>query len=221
MAAVEEDMIEANEIHNFLEYNEKMEAQTPEDIAWADSCLIKDPEISDVSLDSLKDALIGIINSHSDFPDSSPTASNSFPKETGTEIHPVFEETETKESPKENADDIIISSRSKTHLRKGNASLPNYSYELEEKDYNYLGLSSGLGFSTCESENLTENIFRVWDFNVPAEGDEFSEQLNKLLTESTLSTGFDDSGLVKDLKDMSLDHLIAGIADLSLTQNLS
>ena len=64
-----------------------------------------------------------------------------------------------------------------------------------------------------------EDIFRVWDLDVPAEDGELVKQLNKALTESSIESipsTLNDSGQWKDLEEESVDNLIAGISDLSL-----
>jgi hypothetical protein len=76
---------------------------------------------------------------------------------------------------------------------------------------------------TDELEQASENIFKVWDLDIPSEEGELVKQLKKALSENSLRTepsAFDDLGKGKDLKEASLDDLIAGIADLSLNKKV-
>jgi hypothetical protein len=59
--------------------------------------------------------------------------------------------------------------------------------------------------------NPFEDIFRVWDLDVPIEDGELVKQLNKALTESSIESipsTLNDSGPWKDLEEESVDNLI-------------
>ncbi|KAL3644377.1 hypothetical protein CASFOL_012309 [Castilleja foliolosa] len=81
---------------------------------------------------------------------------------------------------------------------------------------------------SVELEQSKEDIFKIWDLEIPDEEDiGLIKQLNKALVESSLDPVLsvsdvddDDSKAWKQLeKDESLDDLITGIADLSLSPN--
>ncbi|KAL5563122.1 hypothetical protein UlMin_032869 [Ulmus minor] len=231
-----------------LESNEKV-VLSEEDIAWADSCLIKDSEISDGNWNSLKDALLEIIGSQPTSVNSSASLSDgSSQKEViemlttsdGSKANLFLEmETETETLPGSTLNDLIPyneeaqSSYSITTEPEdaedlgsvgfvGNPFLPTYNDDVKETETVELG--PDLSSSMYEIEPTTDDIFRVWDLDVPTEEDEFLKQLKKAFAQSSLkskSSAFDDSDAWKDVVEDSLDNLIAGIADLSLNQHPS
>ena len=207
-----------------------------EDIAWADSCLVKDPENSNDNWDSLKDALLEIFSSQ---PESFNTSegTDGFPEGTDVELLPSNEEKENVQFQGRTENDLVlIDEEAKTDgdgfpiklknnslqslAFEGNPFLPTYMEGLKE----IKGIESklGLGSSTYEMEPSTEDIFRVWDLDIPAEEDELDIQLNKVLAEGSfesIPSTSNDSSAWKDLEEEPLDNLIAGMADLSLNQN--
>ncbi|KAL3515099.1 hypothetical protein ACH5RR_022001 [Cinchona calisaya] len=69
------------------------------------------------------------------------------------------------------------------------------------------------------TEESTEDIFKVWNLDMPDEEDEFIMKLNKAISESSLDLTppvSEDSKLLKDLEDGHIDDIISGLADLSL-----
>ncbi|KAA8536045.1 hypothetical protein F0562_028523 [Nyssa sinensis] len=239
--AVGDEMIESSvspRILNSVESKQIGDMFSPEDVAWADSCLIKDPETSDSNWNSPKDALLEILSSQPDSLDSSAFGRDGFSGVTGIEILPSSEEAETSqnlgrsvsdtvlinEEAEKDVDDYTI--KEKTYTRRSrmdlvNGFLPNYNEDRKQIENADSGVDLG-GFPIFVMEPSTDNIFRVWDLDIPAEEDELIKQLNKVLAESSLQprpSTFDDSGVWKDLKEKSLDDLISGIADLSLNQN--
>ncbi|KAK2408500.1 hypothetical protein P8452_70269 [Trifolium repens] len=100
--------------------------------------------------------------------------------------------------------------------------LDSATYEMEQTAENIFKVWD-LDPVTDELEQASENIFKVWDLDIPSEEGELVKQLKKALSENSLRTepsAFDDLGKGKDLKEASLDDLIAGIADLSLNKKV-
>ena len=375
---VEEGAMESSvlsSILNSIESNERGEGLSPEDIAWVDSCLIKDPESSETNMNSLKDALLEIFISQPELINSSAAVSNGSPEETDVEILPSSEEAaavqfrgrtdddlvlinkETKakgddlpinlknntlpsltyggnsflltntegleesgssgskldlgsstyEMEPSNVDDMVLANEEEETkgddlpIKLGNNTLQSLTYggnsflltnteglkesgssaskldlgslthELELSNVDDIVLSNeeektkgddlptklknntlqsitfernpflptyteglkesgrtesmlDLGSSAYDVEPSTEDIFRVWDLDIPAEDGELVKQLNKALTDNSfesIPSTLNDSGAWKDLEEQSVDNLIAGISDLSLHGNSS
>ena len=375
---VEEGAMESSvlsSILNSIESNERGEGLSPEDIAWVDSCLIKDPESSETNMNSLKDALLEIFISQPELINSSAAVSNGSPEETDVEILPSSEEaaavqfrgrtdddlvlinkeTKTKgndlpinlknntlpsltygensfllsniegleesgssgskldlgsstyEMEPSNVDDMVLANEEEETkgddlpIKLGNNTLQSLTYggnsflltnteglkesgssaskldlgslthELELSNVDDMVLSNeeektkgddlptklknntlqsitfernpflptyteglkesgrtesmlDLGSSAYDVEPSTEDIFRVWDLDIPAEDGELVKQLNKALTDNSfesIPSTLNDSGAWKDLEEQSVDNLIAGISDLSLHGNSS
>ncbi|KAJ4838091.1 hypothetical protein Tsubulata_022154 [Turnera subulata] len=224
--------------------NQGLDALSPEDVAWADSCLVKDPEVSDVDWSSVKDALLEILSSQ---PESqySPPVSDALPEGTDVELPPSAEPASVLSLRRTNGDSIpdgdtetnndeltvegdigVFLSQpcevdgSETSLK--NAFLPTYKEEDDQRMTRPIDSEFDPGVWENEMEPPIDDIFRVWDLGIPAETDDLVEQLNKALTETfaqSMPSAFDDSGVWKDLKDLSLDAVIAGIGDLSLNRH--
>ena len=375
---VEEGAMESSvlsSILNSIESNERGEGLSPEDIAWVDSCLIKDPESSETNMNSLKDALLEIFISQPELINSSAAVSNGSPEETDVEILPSSEEADavqfrgrtdddlvlinketkikgddlpinlknntlpsltyggnsflltntegleesgssgskldlgssTYEMEPSNVDDMVLANEEEETkgddlpIKLGNNTLQSLTYggnsflltnteglkesgssaskldlgslthELELSNVDDIVLSNeeektkgddlptklknntlqsitfernpflptyteglkesgrtesmlDLGSSAYDVEPSTEDIFRVWDLDIPAEDGELVKQLNKALTDNSfesIPSTLNDSGAWKDLEEQSVDNLIAGISDLSLHGNSS
>ncbi|KAK9286289.1 hypothetical protein L1049_014679 [Liquidambar formosana] len=244
MAVGDDDMIEASASSlslNSLESNQSGDVLSPDDIAWVDSCLIKDSEIADSNWNSLKDALLDILSSQPDSLDSSAAQGDRFPKN-DIEILLDSEETEIAQFPGGTDNDLVplygeaeksdddgdgdVQQNKKTDTLLSqtyfkNAFLPNYNEDLNISENIDLGLDLGLPFN--EMDPSTEDIFRVWDLDISAdEEDELVKQLNKALAGSHFQSKpstFNDSMAWKDMKESSVDDLIAGFGDLSLNRN--
>ncbi|PSS19120.1 Vacuolar protein sorting-associated protein like [Actinidia chinensis var. chinensis] len=211
------DSVESNQSRNVI---------SPEDVAWADSCLVKDSEISDSDWNSLKDVLLEIVASRPDSLDFSAAEREGFREETGIEIHRSSEEAQTSpertgdddipndEEVEQNGDDDYTAHENidklKSRTKFGYPFLPNYSEGPIENENTDSGLD--MGFPGFVVEPSSDDIFRVWDLDFPAEEDELIKQLNKALAESS-------SQSLPSFSDDSLDDLIDGISDLSLNQN--
>ncbi|KAK1422928.1 hypothetical protein QVD17_18218 [Tagetes erecta] len=181
-----------------------------EDLAWADSCLIQDPEISETNMDSLKEALLHILDQHCEI--HSPPANEqgnlndeTDPDNSYSEMH-TAEESVDQELEQENYDAISI-------LKK-QPFLPNFNDEMMNVQYS--DDDDDVGFVASESvmePQSDEDIFKVWDLETRAEEDELDKQLKE-----ALSSNADDTRArkMKGLKVESLDSLVESIADLSI-----
>ncbi|KAL3539028.1 hypothetical protein ACH5RR_002394 [Cinchona calisaya] len=199
---------------------------SPEDIAWADSCLIKD-ELSENgwnSWNSLQAALFRIQGSEYKssavkWEDFSPLS-----REIGTSqildarIDDVFMSDEAADNS--SGDQLINENMdiSGSRFNLKNVFLPTYNEKLRDWGTND---SDDLEFPSFVTEQSIGEIFKVWNLDVPAEEDEFIKQLNKAISESSLELTppvSDDTELLKGLEDGSIDHIISGIADLTLNR---
>lgn len=95
--------------------------------------------------------------------------------------------------------------------------LPTYDENLKD-----LGISDpdvDFVFQEFQLEQSTEDIFKIWEFDIPSEDDDLTEQLNKALGEISLETTTsvsDDSEAMKGLQGEALNDLIYGIGNLTL-----
>ncbi|KAJ8767114.1 hypothetical protein K2173_013511 [Erythroxylum novogranatense] len=202
-----------------------------EDLAWVDSCLVKDPEIPGGDWNSITDALIEILSQQGSHKSTVPET-NSFldgndmemvpPGEVGSsnfvesvegiehESIPAIEETGTRSdgSTIENGTSVLFSQLLLEPLSETSVKdpfLPNYKDEsAAANDSEDSELDAGL---TTNEEPSTEDIFRVWDLGIPEEEAELIKQLKKALA---------GSEAWEDLKEESVDSLVSGISDLSL-----
>ncbi|XP_043712653.1 uncharacterized protein LOC122661352 [Telopea speciosissima] len=213
------------------------DALSSEDVAWVDSCLVNDPELSDNDWDALKDALLDIVNSQSNSHLETLEAENgsnsrgtsggllpmseddeagtaSYPEGTDVYLVPPFEETKSAQFPDVTDDDLVPTSgmdetaRYRSYLR---------SDFLNSHDPGENGDSEGVDlWFTNEIDSSFDDIFKVWDLDTPTEEDGLFKQLKKALADSSLRTtpSTRDGGF--DSNEEALDDLIAGIADLSL-----
>ncbi|KAG8368177.1 hypothetical protein BUALT_Bualt15G0017900 [Buddleja alternifolia] len=207
---------------------------SPEDVAWADSCLTKDPDSLDSGWNSLKDALLQTLTVEHD--------SSAHEKDNSVELAKteIFSSTETDniknsnktearivtngEGAEQNSDDNSNHENTDDFWSKHsmeNVFLPTYNEE--SRDIGALDPEMDFVFQEFELEQSTEDIFKIWDLDIPPEEDDLIKQLNKALaensSESTTPVPDDSSKAWKGLKDVSLGDLISGMADLSLSPN--
>ncbi|KAL3814087.1 hypothetical protein ACJIZ3_015355 [Penstemon smallii] len=185
---------------------------TAEDIAWADSLLTKDPEPLDSGWNSFKDALFESINAQND----SSTSENDMIENPSSIVETVdlqdLDNTEAEE-PKnerslnfENADDFW------SKYKKEDVFLPTYNEYLLDLESTDTSVDS----VPLTYELSTEDIFKIWDLEIPPdEEDDLVKQFNKVLAGNAVEP--DATKILKELKDVSLDDLVAGISDLSLS----
>lgn len=226
--------------------SQQNEIFSPEDLAWVDSCLNNDFDISESDWMPMRDALLEIISSESQ--------SSKVDGGDGNQSIPCREETNTTfqlNQSSSTSDVEHLQSRSSTYnvslismatetsidteftntlyssTFQGNPFLPTYNEDLRPNKTFDLGLDLDsatygmdqenifkvwdMGYATDESEQASESIFKVWDLDIPSEEGELVKELKKALSKNSLR---------KDMKEESLDDLIAGIADLSLNKKV-
>lgn len=226
--------------------SQQNEIFSPEDLAWVDSCLNNDFDISESDWMPMRDALLEIISSESQ--------SSKVDGGDGNQSIPCSEETNTTfqlNQSSSTSDVEHLQSRSSTYnvslismatetsidteftntlsssTFQGNPFLPTYNEDLRPNKTFDLGLDLDsatygmdqenifkvwdMGYATDESEQTSESIFKVWDLDIPSEEGELVKELKKALSKNSLR---------KDMKEESLDDLIAGIADLSLNKKV-
>ncbi|XP_057966120.1 uncharacterized protein LOC131156440 isoform X2 [Malania oleifera] len=240
--AVEDDIREgsaSSHIFDSLEFNqrEREDVLSPEDVAWADSCLIRDPDVSEISennWNSLKDALLEILSSEPKSLGSSATGADYFSRGSDSNTLHSTKEAETAPSPERTTDDFFPMNEERVKMGNDgpvdegtdtlqpqtslkNPFLPNYKDKVPEIDNADQGLD--FDFPAYEVEPSSENIFKVWDLGIPEEEVELLVQLKKALPENgfqSIPWTLDAPGAWKESNDEPVDNLIAGIADLSL-----
>ncbi|KGN43174.1 uncharacterized protein LOC101213547 [Cucumis sativus] len=198
------------------ESKEQVDGLTPEDIAWVDSCLIKEvPDISDGNWNDIKDALLEIIDLYPQGFESSLALSDNVPGASNGDIdvdmlpsNNVKELTfssrdsddlmnETRMVPEDHPmnDTGIASEDPQMHHDDIDTSLPFTLVKnpflptyKEEVEGNDENNQAGIGHELSEigSDSPINNIFHVWDLNFPPVEDELVEQLNKALTENSV-----------------------------------
>nr|XP_043629659.1 uncharacterized protein LOC122600945 [Erigeron canadensis] len=190
-----------------------------EDFAWADSCLNADPDISETSMESVREALLNILDLHSEMihePSTNEQDNASHIDE--LENLPSF----TDEGPSETAE-----TSNNDHLEeekivdvlsslKQQPFLPNYKDEMLKTQFSDDN-DDDLGFVFSEfamDQPLSDNIFKVWDLDIPVEEeDELDTQLKEALSSNA---GTRVLPRRKGLDIESVDSLVESIADLSL-----
>ncbi|KAE9616986.1 hypothetical protein Lalb_Chr03g0030591 [Lupinus albus] len=214
-------------------YSRQPEVLSPEDLAWVDSCLIEDSNFSETAWIPLKDALLEVISSQPQpfstdredieiLQEKIESVNLGLNQEPST--HDVVNSSEASSTYNDNPLSIAVQMSDDeipepSFTFMGNPFLPTYNEDLKENDTIDVGLD--LDSTTYELEQASENIFKTWDLNILTEEDDLVKQLDKVLSENSfgaVSSSFDDSGKWNDLKEASVDDLIAGIADLSLNR---
>ncbi|KAF9602144.1 hypothetical protein IFM89_025311 [Coptis chinensis] len=196
---------------------------SPEDAAWVDSCLVKDPELSDSSWNAMKDVLLDVVLTPEN-PQTYDTAvaeNDGIPSGTVTDVL-MSEDAEMPQNPPsgtkgervlEEIDLNMVSEEEEEETEQLQSYLKNKSKaSLLKKD-----IKAEVSL-TNETEFPIDDIFKVWDLNTPVpEEDELVKQLEESLTESYLATqplALENSGSDWDIG--TIDSLIAGLTDLSL-----
>ncbi|KAK1274798.1 hypothetical protein QJS04_geneDACA004173 [Acorus gramineus] len=166
-----------------------------EDEAWVDSCLAQDAELSDETWNSLKEALLDIISSQTTVASNNePSPADGDAMSEGNDNPALIEEhEETDVALRYIKDDFIP-----------HPLVDNVDSDSEDDT----GPMSDIG--------STENIFRVWDLEIPAEEeDELVKQLNKALGETSTDAPAPKLG-DRSTSQYKIDDLVDGLADLSL-----
>ncbi|XP_019157433.1 PREDICTED: uncharacterized protein LOC109154002 [Ipomoea nil] len=275
-----------------LNYRGNGDDNSAEDLAWADSCLIGDPEISEGDLDSFRNAF-ALLDIQSSQLKSSVDQKGEFCEAANEKIFLfgrkgrsslMLDKPTTYNPPPENEkeernriryDQIMLNNEQEGNMidyypislsneQEGNM-VDYYPFSLSNEqagnmiDYDQILLSneqegnifdsqqineSANTFSSkFDSENVflptynenqrifvtddpekdsnfpafledlpAENIFKVWEFDIPDEEDELIGQVKKAIAQRSLEQG---------ANDQSLDDIISGIADMSLSPNFS
>ncbi|MCD7464294.1 hypothetical protein HAX54_052472 [Datura stramonium] len=199
---------------------------SPEDIAWADSCLINDLAISDHGMDSLKHALLDSLPSQTFFSsvmrDDSPQESRSFPAIEETGISGIvdaasYDVSPTNEQRNTTRDQIYNKNRDSFWSRTNSKNFfsPSYNEDLGLLEASDSDVDSE--FSTFVEENLDDYIFKVWELDIPDDEYDIVKQLNKALAESSLDSTPSASENLLVLDDKLLADIISGLDDLSLS----
>lgn len=217
------------------------EMLSAEDKAWIDSCLINEPEISDSSWNSLKDALLDIFSSQTESISSYVDVNDGFAEESSNQIQisTSSNETETESfsgttlafssgtpntsfamDKEVETDELKLNDNVSIFPLLRSPFLPSYSEDPKETEAGVIGPENSLVY---EVEQSSGNIFKIWDLDIPGEEDDLGKQLNRVLEESSIqvrpiSQNVNDSGMWKDMKEDSIDDVIAGIAGLCLIE---
>ncbi|KAJ9549255.1 hypothetical protein OSB04_021798 [Centaurea solstitialis] len=171
-----------------------------EDLAWADSCLIEDPEMSETNMDSIKEALLdilGILGPSTNEQDNPKdvTSPQNFPAvvEEGTS---ETADSSMDEHPEDEIPDML------SPLKQ--PFLPNYNDEMMNVQYSDSDDDVvGFTFSDSVTEPPSGDIFKVWDLDIPVEEDGLVKELKEALS-SDAATG------MKGVKRETLDSLVEG-----------
>lgn len=189
--------------------NQKEEYEiSPEDLAWVESCLVKDLGHADDNWDDMKDALWNIISSQEPSPfevsyktleitndyvqindESAMTPLGDFMQDSLSPNHAPVEENRD--------DEANMAGLFGQHL----------SYNLINSDESEDG-EAKMDAATIVDTGSLESIFKVWDLGTQFEVDELTEQFTTALAVK--------SSVGNDLHGAALDDLLTGIADLSL-----
>lgn len=197
--------------------NQNQDVLSPEDFAWADSCLIEDPEISETNMNSLKEALLDILDQHSEiFGTSSNYFDNSYDVTDPDNLTSVVEEgtshtAETSivgelEEETEESHDVLS-------IFKQQPFLPTYNDEMMNVQYSDNDDDDGFVLSEMVTEPLCDDIFKVWDLDIQVEEE---DELDIQLKEALSSNAGTRVPKKKGLKLESVDSLVASIAELSI-----
>ncbi|CAN4107461.1 unnamed protein product [Withania somnifera] len=206
--------------------NESADVLSPEDVAWADSCLINDLAILDHGMDSLKHDLLDTFPSQNIYSavmrDDSSQESRVFDtiEETGTsgivdntvyDVSPTNEQegnTMHHQFSNEDTDNFWF----RIYLENDVLPISNEALRLVEAADSEVDSQ----FCTPIEKELNDNIFKVWELDIPDEEAELVKQLYKALGGSSLdfSPSASENLLVDD---KLLDGIISGLDGLSLS----
>ncbi|XP_073045698.1 uncharacterized protein [Primulina eburnea] len=219
---------------NSVDFGQGGAVHSPEDVAWADSCLAKDPEALENGWNSLSDALLEILISQ---PDSSAHELDSTHESDNMEVFSLTEGTGDVQNL-EKATIAVASSGKESEPSSSDSSsgnntggfwsrhnlddvfLPTYKENLGQ-----LGTSDpevDMVLQTFKLDEPKDDIFKTWDLDIPPEEDDLIKQLNEALAGSSLdpnSSVSDEFKAWKSLKDPLLEDLISEINELSLSPN--
>lgn len=238
-----EDNVKAASLYSHLadslEPNLKGDIPSHEDLAWADSCLVEDPEFLDTNWSAVKDALLEIVDSHPEALSISADGIKST-EATDMDIVPPTEEAGNAQCHGRNSNNT---NRKAAPANLKQKKLGN-SYEINKQmiaqlledspeDDDYVSspsvpiykdidrsnevFDSGLGSDIVvdEIEPLSDDIFKVWELNPLSEETERS----KLMKDYFHLTPPEDQSSQK-MNDVSpVKYIVGSFADLSLSRS--
>lgn len=219
---------------NSVDFGQGGTVHSPEDVTWADSCLTKDPEALENGWNSLRGALLETLISQ---PDSS---AHEMDNTHDSDKMEVFSSSEgTGDVPNlEKATIAVASNRTTSEPSSSDSSsgentggfwsrhnlddvfLPTYNENFREPGTSDPEVDMVL--QTFKLDEPKDDIFKIWDFDIPPEEDDLIKQLNEALAGSSLDPNpsvSDEFKAWKNLKDAPLEDLITGINELSLSRN--
>lgn len=217
---------------NSVDFGQGEAVHSPEDVTWADSCLTKDSEALENGWNSLRGALLETLISQ---PDSSAHEMDNAHENDKMEVFSLSEG--TGDVPNLEKATIAVASNGKTSEPSSSDGssgentggfwsrhnlddvfLPTYNENLRE-----LGTSPEVDMvlQTFKLDEPKDDIFKIWDLDIPPEEDDLIKQLNEALAGSLdpNPSVSDEFKAWKNLKDAPLEDLITGINELSLSQN--
>ncbi|PIA55977.1 hypothetical protein AQUCO_00700355v1 [Aquilegia coerulea] len=219
-------------------YSQNDDVLSPEDVAWVDSCLVKDPELSEDNWNAMKDALFDIISSEEVLNDDHSVVENDG-MERGIQMDFLMsEEREIRNSHGggggDGTEDEKVPIIAALSLGEENDEFFNSVTEKAESEQFQGGLRSDrtrfrktgkkaevdpeLSLGNDIESLFEDDIFKVWDLNTSVdEEDELSIELEKVFKESPLQAeplALNDS--ISNFDIGALDDIISGLADMSL-----
>lgn len=205
----------------------------PEDLVWADSCL-NDPDASLIdwtSWDAFSHALNETMSSEAESLHAART--ENYPIRADIALAFSSLQMESAEIPGTIADDDsfitegsdenseyprIFTNIPYSDLILRNVLPPTWDDKVE--NLSTPPIEEVVDFPGLAMEQSTMEIFKVWDLNLPAEDDEFINQLSKDFAQGSLNSAppsySDDSRRLKGLEDAAIDDIISGMSDISL-----
>ncbi|KZV53472.1 hypothetical protein F511_14839 [Dorcoceras hygrometricum] len=216
-----------------VDFGQGVTVHSPEDVAWADSCLTKDPDALENGWDSLICALRETSISQ---PESSAHEMDNFSGSVKIEAFSSSEGTGDMKN-REKATIDVASSKNDSEPSSSDGSsrensggfwsrhnlddvfLPTYNENLRNLETSDPELDIVL--QTYKLDQPMDGIFKTWDLDIPPEEDDLLiKQLNEALTGSSLEPNpSDESKTWRSLIDAPLEDLISGINELSLSPN--
>lgn len=192
---------------------QKEDALSPEDVAWVESCLVKDLGGTDDNWDDVKDALWNIISSQ----ESSPSEASDKTLEVNNESVQVDDDKSEVTSLPDFMQDSF--SCNPSPVKENGDDEANVAGLLRDHvSYNHINLEESedgeakMAAASVEDTGSPESIFRVWDLGTQFEVDELTKQLTTALAESSVGSALDGA----TSNEIIFEDLLAGMADLSL-----
>lgn len=216
---------------NSVDFGQGGAVHSPEDVTWADSCLTKDPEALENGWNSLRGALLETLISQ---PDSSAHEMDNahesnkmevFSLSEGTGDVPNLEKATTADGKTSELSSSDSSSGENTGRFWSRHNLDDVFLHTYNENLRELGTSDpevDMVLQTFKLDEPKDDIFKIWDLDVPPEEDDLIKQLNEALAGSSLDPNPSVSNEFKawkNLKDAPLEDLITGINELSLSPN--